>query len=149
MMDLLQNKNKGKIVLCNVGEFYIAIGKDAVCLHHLLDLKVTCLKPEICKVGFPILSLEKYTDLIGEKGYSYIVYFFDQKKEILEVLLDYNGAKTNKILESNNNCYLCARGTKKYKKPDKYIEAVAKLYEEELEKTDSEEKDEPKGRKRK
>ena len=60
MMEILQRKNKEKIVLCNVGKFYIAIGKDAVLLHELIGLKLSCLKPEVCKVGFPILSLENY-----------------------------------------------------------------------------------------
>lgn len=132
MIELLQIKNKGKIVLCNAGEFYIAIGKDAVLLNKLIDLKLTCLKTEVCKVGFPIKSLEKYTDLIQEKGYSYIVYFFNKQNNLLEVLLEYNGKKINEIIESNSNCYLCTKGVEKYKKIDKYVEAVAKLYEEEL-----------------
>ena len=136
MMEKLQKINKGKIVLCNVGEFYIAIGKDAILLNHLLGLKLTCLKPEICKVGFPISSLEKYTELIQQKKYSYIVYYFEQKITTLEVLLDYEGERKNKLTENNNNCYICSKGTKKYKNTDKYIEALAKLYEEEFEKAD-------------
>ena len=35
MMELLQVKNKEKIVLCNAGNFYIAIGKDTVLLNEL------------------------------------------------------------------------------------------------------------------
>ena len=56
MMELLQDKNKEKIVICNVGNFYIETGKDAVLLNKILGLKVTCFKTEICKVGFPIES---------------------------------------------------------------------------------------------
>lgn len=59
MMELLQQKNKGKIVFCNTGNFYIAIGKDAVLLNNLIDLKLSCLKQEICKVGFPINAFRK------------------------------------------------------------------------------------------
>ena len=61
MIEYLQVKNKGKIVFVNAGNFYIAMGKDAVLLHKLLDLKTTCMKPEVCKVGFPIIALEKYS----------------------------------------------------------------------------------------
>lgn len=68
MVELLQEKNRGKIVFCNAGNFYVAIGKDAVILNRLLDLKVSCFKPEVCKVGFPINSLEKYLELIYEKN---------------------------------------------------------------------------------
>lgn len=131
MMELLQIKNKGKIILCNSGNFYIAIGKDAILLNELLELKLTCLKPEICKVGFPIVSLEKYTDLIQEKDYSYIVYFFDKEKIELEVLMQYEGKKVNNLEKNNNNCYICTKGIKAYKSPDQYIMALAKLYEKE------------------
>lgn len=99
MMELLQQKNKGKIVFCNTGNFYIAIGKDAVLLNNLIDLKLSCLKQEICKVGFPINALEKYTELIAEKEYSYIVYFFNQEKEELEIIMQYEGKNNNEIKE--------------------------------------------------
>lgn len=131
MMELLQIKNKGKIVFCNAGNFYIAVGKDAILLNEILDFKLSCLKQEICKIGFPIQSLEKYTDLIQEKGYSYIVYYFNQEKEELEVLLDYNGKIKNNIQAQKLNCYTCKHSTKVYKKPDKYILALSKLYHKE------------------
>jgi len=102
MMELLQQKNKGKIVFCNTGNFYIAIGKDAVLLNNLIDLKLSCLKQEICKVGFPINALEKYTELIAEKEYSYIVYFFNQEKEELEIIMQYEGKNNNEIKEKVN-----------------------------------------------
>ncbi len=44
MMELLQIKSKGKIVLCNAGSFYIAMGRDAILLHELLELKLICTK---------------------------------------------------------------------------------------------------------
>ena len=140
MMELLQVKNKGEIVLCNAGNFYIAIGKDAVLLNELLGLKLGCLKPEMCKVGFPISSLEKYIDKIQEKDYSYIVYYFDQQKEELEVLMEYKGKKKNEIKGERKNCYICSKDVKKYKKPDKYILALTKLYETEKEKEEEIEK---------
>ncbi len=77
----IAKKEKGKIVFCNSGNFYVAIGKDAVLLNNLIGLKVSCIKPEICKVGFPISSLEKYTEILTEKRYGFIVYYFDKEKE--------------------------------------------------------------------
>ena len=132
MMELLQEKNKGKVVFCNAGNFYIAIGKDAVILNKLLDLKVSCFKPEVCKVGFPINSLEKYLELIHEKKYGYIIYFFNQEKEELEVITEYDGKNKNRIMVENINCYICKHSTKYYKKEDKYIKALAKLYDKEI-----------------
>ncbi len=131
MMELLQKKNQGKIIFCNTGNFYIVIGKDAVLLNNLLGLKVSCIKPEVCKVGFPINSLEKYTDLLIQKRYSYIVYYFDQEKEELQILEDYEGKHKNDLKDKNMNCYICSKNTKQYKQPDKYMIALSKLYEKE------------------
>ena len=131
MIELLQNKEKGKIILVNSGNFYIARGKDAVLLHNVLNLKVNCLETEVCKVGFPLNSLEKYTKLIEEKQYSYIVYNYDSKLEKLNILKYYNGKYLNEINEEKLNCYICTNTVKMYKKHDKYIKAVANLYEEE------------------
>ena len=131
MLELLQNKDKGKIIIVSSGCFYISIGKDAVLLHNEIGLKANCMEKEICKVGFPLNSLEKYTKLIEEKKYSYIVYNFDSKIEKLEKIKEYQGKKENNIKEENLNCYICKNTVKMYKKHDKYIQAVANLYEEE------------------
>lgn len=133
MIELLQKKEKGKIVFCNSGNFYVAIGKDAVLLNNLIGLKVSCIKPEICKVGFPISSLEKYTEILTEKRYGFVVYYFDKEKEELTVLEKYEGENRNNLINENINCYICSKGIKKYKKEDKYILALSKLYEEEIE----------------
>ena len=82
MMELLQKRENGKIVMCNLGNFYLAIGKDATLLHNLLGLKVSCIKPEVCKVGFPICALEKYTELLAQKRYSFIVCKRSTKRRI-------------------------------------------------------------------
>ena len=102
MMELIQEKNKGKIVLCNCGNFYIATGKDAIVLYESLNLQLSCFKPEICKVGFPITSLEKYTDMIQEKEYGYVVYYFDKQKEILEKIRKYLAGHLGYIKYANN-----------------------------------------------
>ena len=131
MKELLQQKEKDKIVICNMGNFYVSIGRDAVLLHELLGLKVSCFKEKICKVGFSIISLGKYTDEIEIKKYSYIVYYFDQEKEELEILKKYDGKKGNEIDRQNINCQICTKNIGRYKKEDKYIRAVANLYEKE------------------
>ena len=134
MLEILQRKNKDRIVLCSLGAFYVARGKDAILLNELCGLKLTCLEIEICKVGFPIASLEKYTDILEINKYSYIVYYYNNKINELEILKQYNGTKHNKINEDKSNCYICTNATKNYKKRDKYIEAVSKLYEKEYKK---------------
>ena len=136
MMKILQKEDKGKIIICNAGNFYIALGKDAVLSNNLIGLKVSCIEPGICKVGFPINSLEKYTELLIQKRYSYIVYYFDQKKEELEILESFQGKNENSLEQENINCYTCPKNKKSYKQPDKYILALSKLYEKDLENID-------------
>lgn len=131
MLGLLQIKSKGSIVLVNAGSFYIARGKDALLLNQLLNLKLNCLEMEVCKVGFPINSLDKYTKLIEEKNYSYIVYNYDNVLNKLSILKEYNGKYKNAIKEERNNCYTCTNSVKMYRKTDKYMEAVLELYNKE------------------
>ena len=137
MLELLQEKEKGYIVIANSGTFYIARGRDAVLLHNILDLKVNCMETEICKIGFPVNSLEKYTKLIEEKQYSYIVYNYDNKLEKLTILKKYKGKYFNNIKEQRLNCYICSNTVKMYRKHDKYIQAVANLYDEEQKKEET------------
>lgn len=136
MIALLQIKDKGNIILVNAGNFYIARGKDALCLNEILGLKLSCLETEICKVGFPINALEKYTKLIEKKDYSYIVYNYDNVFNKLEIVKRYNGKNKNILMDDRNNCYTCKNSVKMYRKADKYIQAVLELYssEEDLEK---------------
>ena len=150
MVELLQRKDNGKIILVNSGSFYIARGRDAVLLHNILNLKVNCMEAEICKIGFPLNSLEKYTQLIEQEQYSYIVYNYDNKLGKLNITKKYNGKKLNTIEEEKLNCYICKNTVKMYKKNDKYIQAVADLYEEEYKKQEKEtkqNKEKTKGRK--
>lgn len=150
MVELLQQKDNGKIILVNSGSFYIARGRDAVLLHNILNLKVNCMETEICKIGFPLNSLDKYTQLIEQEQYSYIVYNFDNKLGKLNITKKYNGKKLNTIEKEKLNCYICTNTVKMYKKNDKYIQAVADLYEEEYQKQEKEtklNKEKTKGRK--
>ena len=69
MLELLKQKEKGIIIFIKLGTFYIATAEDAVLLHNKLELKCTCFKMNICKIGFPVNSLEKYVDKLSRKGY--------------------------------------------------------------------------------
>ena len=101
MMKILQKREKGKIIICNLGSFYVAIGKDAIILNNLIGLKISCIKPEICKVGFPINALEKYTGLLIETGYSFIIYDFNSEKEELGTIMSCLGKRLNWEIANN------------------------------------------------
>lgn len=140
MIELLQKKNRGSIILINSGAFYVARGKDAVLLNQEIGLKANCMESEVCKVGFPLASIDKYTKLIEEKGYSYIIYNYDKKQEEINLLRKYKGKKLNEIETDKLNCYICKNTVKMYKKSDEYIQALAKFYEKEEEKIKEQER---------
>ena len=130
MMEILKEEHKGRIVLCNNGSFYIAVGNDAVLLNKVLGLKLSCMGIGICKVGFPIESLEKYTELLIKTGYSFVIYDFNSEKEDLAIIISYAGKRLNEEIEKNK-CYCCNRNKRKNKKLDKYTRALVKMYEQE------------------
>ena len=70
MLEILKEKNKGKIVIIKLGAFYIATEEDAVFLHKKMNLKCNCFKNNIFKIGFPVNALEKYIEKLNEIIYS-------------------------------------------------------------------------------
>lgn len=125
MIEILQERNNGKIVLIKLGAFYVATGKDAVLLHEKLGLKCTCFTNNTCKVGVPIASLEKYIAKLDKEKLAYTVYDYDKEKNELKEKCTKIG-KLNKETNYNINCLLC-KGVEKYKN-DKYAEALVKFF---------------------
>ena len=128
MLDLLKKKEKGNIVFVKIGTFYITVGEDAVLIHKKLNLKCTCYKKNICKVGFPVVAFEKYVEKLNETKYGYVIYDLNLEKTELKEIIRKNG-KYNKEIEKNINCLLC-KGVKVYKENDKYLLALSKYLEE-------------------
>ena len=128
MMEILKEKNGGRIVFCNNGSFYVAIGNDAIALNKELKLQLSCMKKGVCKVGFPINALEKYTGLLIETGYSFIIYDFNSEKEELGIIISCGGRRLNWEI-AKNKCFTCEKS--KDKKIDKYTHALIKMREEE------------------
>ena len=106
MLKMLKEKDKGKIILINVGAFYIAIEEDAVLLREKLGLKCTCFTKHACKVGIPINSIEKYKEELDNLRYSYIIYNYNREKNEIKKLYSKVG-KLNKIKEKNIDCNIC------------------------------------------
>lgn len=130
MLEILKQKEKGTIVFVKLGAFYIATEEDAVLLHKLLDLKCTCFKMNICKVGFPVNSLDKYVKKLNETKYAYVIYDLDKEKaELIEIVR--KKGKHNKETEKNTNCLFCGDVNKRYEKTDNYVLALNKLLEKE------------------
>ena len=77
MLEILKEKEKGIIVFVKLGTFYIAVGEDAVLMNKKLELKCTCFKMNICKVGFPVMALDKYVEKLNQTKYAYVIYDFN------------------------------------------------------------------------
>ena len=130
MMEILKEEHKGRIVLCNNGNFYVAVGNDAILLNKELNLQLSCMKTGLCKVGFPIEALEKYTELLIKSRYSFVVYDFNSEKEDLVIIISCTGKRLN-YETARNKCFTCEKNKNKDKKVDKYTRALIKMYEQE------------------
>lgn len=107
MLNILKEKEKGTIVLVRLGSFYVAVGEDAVLLHKKLDLKCTCFKMNICKVGFPVIALDKYVEKLNETKYSYVIYDYDAENvELMEITR--RRGTYNFQTDKNINCIECS-----------------------------------------
>lgn len=133
MLIKLKEEEK-EIILIKNGVFYIAIGNDAVLLHKILGLKCTCFSKEICKVGIPITSLEKYTQMLKEKKYKYCVYELEENEEEIDIKIiqkDEDGVNENQEKLKSLECNECPRC--KFAK-DKYDKAFEKYKKQKGEK---------------
>ncbi len=99
-----------KIILISCGNFYIAIGTDAVVLNKELGLKLNCAKRGLCKVGIPKGSIKKYKQKLNELGYSYIVLDYNKDKNQLTRIYEVQGTKEINYDEGCNiDCNQCQR----------------------------------------
>lgn len=84
MIKKLMKEEKEKIVLSDVGIFYVAVGIDAYILHEILGLKLNRYAEDKYKVGVPVGSIEKYVDILNDKNIPYVIYKYDKKENLLE-----------------------------------------------------------------
>lgn len=69
----LKKKDASSIYIFRVGIFYNILNEDAHTLNEKLGLKLTSLSPEITKCGFPISSLDKYTQKLDKMQIKYSI----------------------------------------------------------------------------
>ena len=71
-------ENKGYLIWIRCGAFFVAIESSAIILSEELNLKRTCLKPGVCKVGFPVASLFDYVKKLENIGISFVIYNYSK-----------------------------------------------------------------------
>ena len=126
MLEILQERNEKKIVIIRLGMFYIATGRDAVLLHDKLNLKCTCFTDNVCKVGVPIIAIDKYIEKLDKTGYGYVIFNYNKDKTELTEILRKSGRAT-RTTNRNLDCLTC-KGISAYK-DDEYILALCNYYE--------------------
>ena len=66
-----EETNNNTLYLFKAGLFFICIDQDARIASNILNLKLTNLNETIVKCGFPIQSLEKYSNLLKLSNYHF------------------------------------------------------------------------------
>lgn len=123
LVEKLQKKNEGYIVLVKNGIFFVGVGKDAVVLNELLNLNVTCMRNELCKVGFLVKSLEKYIRKLKETKKSFVIYTYDRISGIEEEIFRYTG----EMIKEHRTCIDCMECSSRKETEDEIIERVKKI----------------------
>lgn len=122
IVENLQKENHGKIVIIRNGIFFIGIGKDALILNKLLGLKLTCMKPGLCKAGFLVKNVENYISKLTDAGYSFVLFLKGDSGKP-EELYRYEG----KDIYEEKECEDCAKCTSKKETEDEILERVKNI----------------------
>ena len=80
----------------------------------------------MCKVGIPVIAIDKYIEKLDKTGYGYVIYNYNKDKAELTEVLTKTGRAT-RITSKNLNCLTC-KGISAYK-DDEYILALCNYYE--------------------
>lgn len=87
MLDVLQKLNKDmgfdRVYIIRIGMFFVGLDIDAFILENVLKLKKTKFSKDVFKVGFPCNSLNKYINILKEKGISFWVLDYVKEKNML------------------------------------------------------------------
>lgn len=106
IVENLQEKNPGTAILVKNGIFFVAIGKDAITLNEKIGLKRTCMKDNLCKVGFLVKSSEKYIRTLKDEEISFALYTIDKNTNEPEEILRYKGKEITET-RTSVNCQDC------------------------------------------
>ena len=101
MIEKIKQIYPNRIVLITCGVFYIATGEDAIILNKKMNLKVSCARKYICKVGVPKSSIEKYIQKLNDLNYKYIVLDYDKEQnKIIKKYIKMHAAVTRSVVSA-------------------------------------------------
>mgnify|MGYP001851826771 FL=1 len=82
-----ENDSDNTLYIFKSGIFFIFLDNDAKIASRLLNLKITYLTEDVIKCGFPISSLEKYTNILNRTPYKFKI--IDNVKNSIYTFNDY------------------------------------------------------------
>lgn len=102
----LKNIEEDKECFVESGSFYVVLGYEAEVLSEIMELEKTCFGNKKCKVGFPVLSLRKYMNVMEKLKIPYVIYGYSKIKDDEGILAEYKDKKWKKLAESEytNKC---------------------------------------------
>lgn len=102
----LKNIEEDKACFVESGSFYVVLGYEAEVLSEIMELEKTCFGNKKCKVGFPVLSLRKYMNVMEKLKIPYVIYGYSKTKDDEGILAEYKDKKWKKLAESEytNKC---------------------------------------------
>ena len=113
VIEELQRKNEGSIVIVKNGVFYMGVGKDAVLLNEILRLKVFCMKKGMCKSGVPESNLGILISELIRVDVAFVIYQYltepDEKGKQYIEKMRYEGIKSLCTRTSIKSCEDCEK----------------------------------------
>ena len=103
----MQEANIGYINLVENGVFFQALGRDAVKLRHVVNLKPVCFKKNVCKCVIPRASIQKYVKILMDAKYAFTLNTYEKDKNEIRQLTKVEGTPTENFKECEYcpNCW--------------------------------------------
>ncbi len=118
LVNKIKGKNFGRVCIVRSGIFYYAINNDALVMEKYCKLDKICFSVNVCKVGFPVNSLDKYMEMLRKNNISFCVYGFGNVDEFIETkTFKYKDKEYGKLYDNyvsdveytlfHKNCFEC------------------------------------------
>ena len=132
IVEELQNRNEGYLVLVRCGIFFVGVGKDAVILQNITNLKPVCLKEGICKCGVPVETFDRFIHKLKRENDIAIV-IYDYNKDDLNKYKEIARIEGKRIYETGKckDCNKCWYSKNRIVKELEIAEKIVKMFKEE------------------
>lgn len=126
IVEKLQKDNPGYVVLVRCGIFFNSIGKDAVFMQEKFGLGTICAKPNICKNGIAVSSIQKMLPILKESGYSYKIYDYEKTTKQIKEICRIDGKLMQEERECTD-CNKCIQNKEPIKESISYLKGIGNI----------------------